>query len=79
MSYTYIKIKVRQSTNTQIKGQVHKMKEYRVDTFSDHEKHYFYTEKEAIEYGRTQVEKGKVAFLLKHLINNKYDVVSEIK
>ena len=55
------------------------MKEYCVDAFSNHETHYFETEKEAIEYGKTQVKKGKVAFLLKHLIDNKYDVVSEIK
>lgn len=56
------------------------MKEYRVDTFSNnHEKHYFGTEKDAIEYGKAQAEKGKVAFILKHLIDNKYDVVSEIK
>lgn len=63
----------------QTKGQVANMKEYRVDTFGKHDKHYFDTEKEAIEYGKAQTEKGKVAFLLKHLIDNKYDVVSEIK
>lgn len=55
------------------------MKEYRVDTFSNHKKHYFETEKEAVEYGKAQTEKGKVAFLLKHLIDDKYEVVSEIK
>lgn len=55
------------------------MKKYRVDTFSKHEKHYFDTEREAIEYGKAQAEKGKVVFLLKHVLDSKYDVVSEIK
>lgn len=55
------------------------MKKFRVDTFSKHEKHYFDTEKEAVEYGKVQAENGKVVFLLKHVIGGKYDVVSEIK
>lgn len=57
------------------------MKKYRVDTFSkhEHEKHYFDSEKEAIEYGKKQAQNGKIAFLLEHVIDNKYDVVSKIK
>lgn len=56
------------------------MKKYRVDTFSNnHEKHYFDTEKDAIKYGKTQAEKSKNVFLLKHVVDNKYDVVSKIK
>lgn len=55
------------------------MKKYRVDTFSsDHEKHYFDTEKDAIKYGETQAEKCKIVFLLKHFVDNKYEVVSQI-
>lgn len=56
------------------------MKEYRVDTFNNnHTTNYFETEKEAIAYGKEQLKKGKVSFLLKHVIDGKYDVVSEIK
>ena len=56
------------------------MKEYRVDTFSNNKRTtYFENENEAIEYGKDQSKKGKVSFLLKHIIDNKYDVVSEIK
>lgn len=55
------------------------MKKFRVDTFSyNHEKHYFETETEAVEYGKAQAEKGKIAFLLEQIADNKYDVVSVI-
>lgn len=56
------------------------MKEYRVDTFhaGKHEKKYFDTEHEARIFGEKEAEKGKVTFLLKHIIDDKYDVVEEI-
>ena len=56
------------------------MKEYRIDTFhaNKHEKNYFETEGEARAFGREKKEKGKVVFLLKHLIDDKYDVLEEI-
>ena len=55
------------------------MKKYRIDVFPKHKKYYFDTETEAINYGLKQVLKGNIVFLLKHTIDNKYAVVSEIK
>lgn len=52
---------------------------YRVDTFPSNKQRFFNTEREAIEYGEAQVKHGGIAFLLKILIDNKYDVVREIK
>lgn len=57
------------------------MKEYRIDTFhvKKHEKKYFDTESEARIFGEKENKKGKIVFLLKHLIDDKYDVLEEIK
>lgn len=54
------------------------MKEYRIDTFMPHNITYFDDRKKAVEYGEEQISKGKVAFLLKHVYDGKYDVVCEI-
>ena len=56
-------------------------KKYRIDSFSDkkHDSCYFDDEDEAVAYGRELTSKGKIAFLLEHLIDEKYDVVAEIK
>lgn len=56
-------------------------KPFRVDSFSDkkHNCFYFEDEDEAVAYGKELTSKGKIAFLLEHLIDGKYDVVKEIK
>ena len=56
------------------------MKEYRVDTFfaNKHERNYFETESEARIFGAKEKERGKVVFLLKHVIDDKYDVLEEV-
>ena len=56
-------------------------KEYRVDTFigKSHKKNYFDGIEEALIFAGKETEKGKNVFLLKHIIDGKYDVVKEIK
>lgn len=56
-------------------------KEYRVDTFSgkEHKKIYFDSKEEALIFSGKEAEKGKIVFLLKHIIDGKYDVVKEIR
>lgn len=55
-------------------------KEYRVDTFGkEHKKTYFDSREEALIFAGKETEKGKNVFLLKHIIDGKYDVVKEIK
>lgn len=56
-------------------------KPFRIDSFSDkkHENFFFDSESEAVEFGEKQSKKGKVVFLLEHVIDGKYDVVREIK
>lgn len=51
------------------------MKEYRVDVFNggSHTKHFFDTEADARTFGNSQ--KNKIVFLLKYLIDDKYDVL----
>lgn len=51
------------------------MNEYRVDVFNGglHTKHFFDTEADARTFGQNQ--KNKIVFLLKHLIDDKYDVL----
>lgn len=54
---------------------------YRADSFAGnhHTKKYFYYAEEAEEYAKEEVEKGKIAFLLEHATDGKYDVVEEIR
>lgn len=54
---------------------------YRVDTFTgkEHKKNYFDTKHDALIFAGKEVARGKIVFLLKHIINGKYDVVEEIK
>lgn len=54
------------------------MKEYRVDVFRDnkHKTTYFETEAEAIKYAERMSVYG-IAFLLKEIIDGKYDVIRE--
>ena len=56
-------------------------KPFRIDSFSDkkHNSFYFDSESEAVAYGKELSNKGKVVFLLEHLVDGKYDVVREIK
>lgn len=56
-------------------------KEYRVDTFigKSHKKTYFAGKDDALIFAGKESAKGKIAFLLKHVINGKYDVIKEIK
>ena len=54
------------------------MKEYRVDVFPNHEKHYFDSKEEALQFGKEQAEKEKLVFLMKYMLNDKYDVVQLI-
>lgn len=56
-------------------------KEYRVDTFigKDHKKTYFNSKEEALIFAGKEVASGKITFLLKHIIDGKYDVVEEIR
>lgn len=56
-------------------------KKYRVDTFigKEHRKTYFDSKEEALIFAGKEVARGKVVFLLKHIIDGKYDVVKEIK
>lgn len=69
------------------KGEAKEMKDlkeykpFRIDSFSDkkHNSFYFDDEDEAIAYGRELTSKGKITFLLEHVIDGKYDVVREIK
>jgi len=54
------------------------MKRYRVDFFNtkEHLIRYFDTETEAIKAGQEGVRDGYKCYLLEHVIDNKYDVVS---
>ena len=66
------------------KGETKEMNEhkpFRIDSFSDkkHNSSYFDSESEAVEYGKELSNKGSVVFLLEHVIDGKYDVVSEVK
>lgn len=55
-------------------------KEYRVDTFGkEHKKTYFAGKDDALIFAGKEAGKGKIAFLLKHVIDGKYDVVEEIR
>lgn len=56
-------------------------KEYRVDTFigKDHKKTYFNSKEEALIFAGKEVASGKIVFLLKHVIDGKYNVVEEIR
>lgn len=56
-----------------------KMKEYRVQIF--HDNTYFDNRDEAIIFGAKQLAKSKITaiFLLKHVIDNKYDVEMQIQ
>lgn len=56
-------------------------KEYRVDTFigKDHKKTYFNSKEKALIFAEKEVASGKITFLLKHIIDGKYDVVEEIR
>ena len=56
-------------------------KEYRVDTFTgkEHKKNYFDTEHDALIFAEKEVTRGKIVFLLKHIIDGKYEVVEEIR
>ena len=55
-------------------------KEFRIDSFHDksHKIFYFDTKKEAVSYGK-KLRKGNIVFLLRHVIDGKYEVVQEIK
>jgi len=59
------------------------MKEYRIQVFHDNtsENTYFDSKDEAIIFGAKQLSKINVTavFLLRHIIDDKYDVISEIK
>lgn len=54
---------------------------YRVDTFTgkEHKKNYFDTKHDALIFAGKEAAREKHVFLLKHIINGKYDVVEEIK
>ena len=56
-------------------------KEYRVDTFSgkEHQQNYFDTKHDALIFAGKEAEKGKIVFLLKHIIDGKYNVMEEIR
>lgn len=56
-------------------------KKYRIDSFSDkkHDNFYFDSENDAICIGKELSNRGRVVFLLEHVIDGKYDVVREIK
>lgn len=56
-------------------------KKYRVDTFTgkEHKKNYFDTKHDALIFAGKEVAKGKIVFLLKHIIDGKYNVMKEIK
>lgn len=56
-------------------------KEYRVDTFigKSHKKNYFDGKEKALIFARKESAKGKIVFLLKHIIDGKYNVVEEIR
>lgn len=56
-------------------------KEYRVDTFigKSHKKNYFDGKEKALIFAGKESGKGKVVFLLRHIIDGKYDVVEEIR
>ena len=56
------------------------MKKYRVDVFKNvYTKTYFDSKEDALQYGKEQAEKGNAVFLMKYLLDGKYDVVQEIK
>lgn len=60
-----------------------KMKEYRVQIFHDNtsDNTYYENRDEAIIFGAKQLAKSKITaiFLLKHVIDNKYDVEMQIQ
>lgn len=60
---------------------------FRIDIFtwddpnkaaSQHDIAYFKTKKAAIEYGKAQKAENKTAFLLRKLVNDKYEVLQKI-
>ena len=57
------------------------MKQYRVDTFfgKEHLKHFFENRDDALIFAGKEAEKGKIVFLLEHVIDGKYDVVKQIQ
>lgn len=56
-------------------------KEYRVDTFigKSHKKNYFDEKEKALIFAGKESAKGKNVFLLKHIIDGKYNLVEKIK
>lgn len=56
-------------------------KEYRVDIFKngEHQTHYFESEKAARHFASSKKGEIGVMFLLKHLLDGKYDVMEELK
>lgn len=55
------------------------MKKYRVDVFQNvYTKTYFDSKEEALQFSKEQAEKGKLVFLMKYMLNDKYDVVQLI-
>lgn len=55
-------------------------KEYRIDTFGkEHNSTFFDTKQDALDFAKSEVEKGKITFLLEHVIDGVYDVMEEIR
>lgn len=56
-------------------------KEYRIDIFVNkvHSSYYFNTKQKAVDFAKKHVKNSNDVFLLKHLIDKKYEVVKRIK
>ena len=58
-----------------------KLPEYKVTTFliTDGTETFFNSKEEAVKFGKEQVKTGRIAFLLERVIDNKYEVIAEIR
>ena len=54
---------------------------YRVDIFigKDHQRNFFENRDDALIFAGKEVAKGKIVFLLEHIVDDKYDVVKQIQ
>lgn len=52
---------------------------YRVDIFPGNYERFFDNEQDAVDFGKSEAAKGKVAFLLEHALDGVYSVEREIR
>lgn len=52
---------------------------FRVDSFPGIHERFFDNEQDAVDFGKSEVAKGRVAFLLEHALDGVYSVEREIR